>query len=97
VGGPAAGSTTGGGLAVSPEGSTTALVDAQPITTMQNTTMHPHTVAERTRLTVLIRPPARRAFLCIEPRVVGSIPGLIVIHRAHNPLGIMRAVFAQAG
>jgi hypothetical protein len=55
MGGLGAGSTTAGGLAVSPGGSPTALVDAQPLNKINKTAIDPTTVADRERLAVLIR------------------------------------------
>jgi hypothetical protein len=48
---------------VSTGGAPTALVEAQPVTTMKHTAIHPTSVAERNLLAVLIRPPRSCAYL----------------------------------
>jgi hypothetical protein len=59
MGGLGAGATTGGGLAGSTGGSTTALLDAHPSNTMHKTAIHPKTIADRILLTVFMRPRLR--------------------------------------
>jgi hypothetical protein len=59
-----------------------ARVDAQPLTKMNHTIIHPKTVAERTRLAVFIRPP-----VCVM-RVAKSTPQVLRLLRESIAEGV---------